>query len=251
MGLLPLAAALVSGTFSVSVIRQFLSRRGPHQLAWGIALATFAAASLCAAVGIVAGWSGPIFRAYYLFGAVVNVPILALGTIYLYFPPRVAHTAAVVVAAASVYAGMAVLGAPLDAAHLNISGAIPAGSEVMDPGVRAMSRYYSYTGFLIVVAGAGWSAVTLAKRPGERFRRLAQGNALIAAGTVVVALGSAFARHGRGAVFAAGLAAGVSVMFAGFLRTSSSARREHFEVLEAPGGATVPGKLAQGSPPSS
>jgi hypothetical protein len=241
MGLLPLAAALVSGAFSVSVIRQFLSRRGPHQLAWGIALATFAAASLFAAVGIMVGWSAPIYRAYYLFGAVVNVPILALGTIYLYFPGRVAHTAAVVVGVASVYAGVAVLGAPLDAAHLNFSGGIPAGSQVMDAGVRALSRYYSYAGFLIVVAGACWSAVRLGRRPGERFRRVAQGNALIAAGTVVVALGSAFARHGRGSIFAAGLAAGVSVMFAGFLRTSSSTRREHFEVLEASGGTAVSG----------
>jgi hypothetical protein len=224
MGLLPLAAALVSGAFSVSVIRQFLSRRGPHQLAWGVALATFALASLFAAAGVLAGWSAPVFRAYYLFGALVNVPLLALGTIYLYFPRRVGHAAAALVAVASICACVAVVRAPLDSAALGVSGAIPAGSEVMDPGVRALSRYYSYAGFLIVVAGAVWSAARLAKRPGERFRRLAQGNALIALGTMVVALGSAFARQGQGAVFAVGLAAGVSVMFAGFLRTSSAGR---------------------------
>jgi hypothetical protein len=69
-----------------------------------------------------------------------------------------------------------------------------------------------------------WSAVRLARKPGERFKRLAQGNGLIAAGTVVVALGSAFARQGQGSVFAVGLAVGVSVMYLGFLRTSSPPR---------------------------
>lgn len=224
MGLFPLAAAMVSGVFSASLIRQYLRRHGPHQLAWGTALATFAAASLFAALGMIAGWSAPVFRAYYLFGALVNVPILALGTIYLYFPRRVGHFWAVVVAGACVYATAAVIGADLVAGPLRVSGSIPMGSEVMAPPVRALSRYYSYVGFLIVVAGVVWSAVKLARKPGDRFKRLAQGNGLIAAGTVVVALGSAFARQGQGSVFAVGLAVGVSVMYAGFLRTSASPR---------------------------
>jgi hypothetical protein len=234
MGLFPLAAALVSGTFSASLLRQFARRRGPHQLAWGIALGTFAAASVFAAVGMLAGWSGPIFRLYYLFGALVNVPVLALGTLYLYFPRRVGHLAALGVAAASLYAAVAVMSADLVEAPLGITGAIPMGSEVMAPAVRALSRYYSYAGFLIVVAGAVWSAVKLARKPGERFKRLAQGNGLIAAGTAVVALGSAFARQGQGTVFAVGLAVGVTVMYLGFLRTSTPSGRKA-AVAEAQG----------------
>lgn len=220
MGLFPLAAALISGTFSASLLRQYLRRHGPHRLAWGLALGAFAAASAAAATGMIAGWSGAIFRFYYLFGALVNVPILALGTVYLYFPRRVGHGAAVLVLAASVYGLIAVMSADLVEAPLRISGAIPMGSEVMAPSVRTLSRYYSYAGFLIVVAGALWSAGKLARKPGERFRRLAQGNGLIAAGTVVVAVGSAFARQGQGTVFAVGLAGGVTVMYLGFLRTS-------------------------------
>ncbi len=238
MGLFPLAAALVSGAFSASVIRQFLSRRRPHQLAWGISLATFAAASFSATVGMFAGWSAPVFRAYYLFGALVNVPILALGTIYLYFPRRVGHAAALVVGTASVYAALAVLNAGIPEAGLAVSGSIPMGSDVLPSPVRALSRYYSYVGFVIVVAGAVWSAVRLARQPGERVKRLAQGNALIAAGTVVVALGSAFARQGQGSVFAVGLAAGVSVMYAGFLRAAGTSGRQSQESrVKAPGGA--------------
>lgn len=239
MGLFPLAAAVISGVFSASLIRQFVRRHGPHQLAWGIALATFAAASLLASIGMFVGWSAPIFRAYYLFGALVNVPILALGTLYLHLPRRVGHQAAVVVGLASVYAAAAVLSADLAEGPLRISGAIPMGSEVMAPSVRALSRYYSYAGFLIVVGGAVWSAVRLSRKPGERFKRLAQGNGLIAAGTVVLALGSAFARQGQGSVFAVGLAVGVTIMYVGFLRTSTPIGRRHAEVVEGAGGSAV------------
>lgn len=238
MGTFPLVAAVVSGAFAISVFRQFLKRRRLHQLAWGTALVTFALASLFAAAGMFAGWSAGIFRAYYLFGAVVNVPILALGTVYLYFSRPVGHTAAVVVAGLSLFGAVAVINADLNQAGLAVSGAIPTGSEVMAPSVRALSRYYSYSGFLIVVAGALWSAFRLARQPGERFKRLAQGNALIAAGTTVLAVGSAFARQGEGSVFAVGLAAGASIMYAGFLRTTGWAGgRAATESLEAPGGA--------------
>jgi hypothetical protein len=219
MGAFPLVAALVSAAFSIALIRQFIERRKPHQLAWGVAMASFAAASLSASVGMMAGWTPLYFRSYYLFGAVLNVPILALGTLYLYLPRKLGHAAAAAVLAASVVGAFAVFTADLHGSVAGLKGAIPAGSEVMAPAVRAMSRYYSYGGFLIVVAGAVWSALRLYKRPGIGFRRLAQGNALIALGTVVVALGSAFARQGRGSVFAIGLATGVSVMFMGFLRT--------------------------------
>jgi hypothetical protein len=222
MGIFPLAAALVSSAFSLSLIRQFIQRRKPHQLAWGVAMATFAAASLSAAVGMMAGWTPAYFRSYYLFGAVLNVPILALGTLYLYLPRKLGHAAAIGVLAASVFGAIAVFSASLQSPVGGLMGTIPAGSEVMAPAVRELSRYYSYAGFVVVVAGAVWSALRLYRRPGIGFRRLAQGNALIALGTVVVALGSAFARQGRGSIFAVGLATGVTVMFMGFLRTRTA-----------------------------
>lgn len=231
MGFLPLAAAMVSAVFSACLLSQFRARRRAHQLAWALALAAFAVASISAGVGILAGWSDGWFRSYYLFGAVVNVPILALGTIYLYFSPRLGWAAAVWVGVACVYAAVAVLSSDLQISLSGLRGQIPAGSEVMSPSIRLLSRMYSYSGFLVVLAGAIWSVFKLARRREARFQRLAQGNALIALGTVVVAVGSAFARYGQGAYFAFGLAAGVSIMFGGFLRTREPLARVANEPL--------------------
>jgi hypothetical protein len=218
MWVFPLAAAMVAGAFSLSLFAGWRARRRPNLLAWALALAMFSVASGAAAWGLLFGWSEGTFRTYYLFGAVVNVPVLALGSIYLMAPRAAAHLVAAVVVAASLWATFQVLGAPLDQGGLATSG-IPAGSSVIDGTSRVLSRTYSYVGFLVVVGSALLSAYRLGRRHQHGLKRLAVANWLIALGTLVVAIASGFARYGSGAVFAVGLLGGVSVMFAGFLKT--------------------------------
>jgi hypothetical protein len=52
-------------------------------LAWTIALGLFAVAALALWWAEARGWSSASFRVFFLFGAVINVPWLALGTVYL------------------------------------------------------------------------------------------------------------------------------------------------------------------------
>src|SRR5207245_8217122 len=115
---------------------------------------------------------------------------------------------------------------------------------------RALPRRLSgscwYPAFGIVVLGALWSAGRLSRHSrslggrgaegsgglaasSEDLRRLASGNVLIAAGTFVVAAASVAVRLGRGpsvaVIFSTGLLAGITTMFAGFLRTRSRPER--------------------------
>lgn len=218
MWIFPLGAAVVSAVFAALLGQQWLSRRRPHQLSWSLAMLMFALASFAAAIGILGGWTPFWFRIYYLFGAIVNVPVLASGTVFLLAPKPVGRAFAAVTVVATIFAAGAVFTAGLATAGLGTTG-IPAGSGVMTESVRTLSRYYSFTGFFIVVGGALWSAWRMARRREDHLRRLAVGNILIAAGTFVVAVGSGFARYGQGSIFAVGLLAGVILMFAGFLKT--------------------------------
>lgn len=218
MWVFPLAAAGVAGAFSLSLSKGWGAKRRPNLLAWAVALAMFALASGAAAWGLLWGWSSGVFRTYYLFGAVANVPVLALGSIYLLAPRAAGHVTAAIVAGATLWAAWQVIDAPLNQLELAISS-IPAGSAVIGESSRALSRVYSYAGFIVVVGAALWSAYRLRQRNQPHLRRLAVANSLIALGTLVVAVASGFARYGRGAVFAVGLLAGISVMFAGFLKT--------------------------------
>ncbi|HKJ55273.1 MAG TPA: hypothetical protein VJ978_04740 [Nitriliruptoraceae bacterium] len=78
-----LVAAVVSGVFSHQLGSRWRSRgrANPAMLAWSIALALFCIASVALTVGAQFGFSPPLFRIFYLFGAVLNVAWLALGSV--------------------------------------------------------------------------------------------------------------------------------------------------------------------------
>jgi hypothetical protein len=76
-------AALVAFAMAVGLIDQWRDRRRSYQLLWAIGAALFGIAAACEAIGAAAGWSGSIFRAWYLAGAVLNVAWFGLGTAFL------------------------------------------------------------------------------------------------------------------------------------------------------------------------
>src|SRR5919109_3977283 len=135
--LLPAVATVASAAFAVAVLRQYAARRRTHQLAWGIALAMFALASLALTVGVAAGWSPFGFKVYYLFGAMLNVPWLALGTVSLLAGPlaRRAYLAglALFTAASTVLLALAEVGTA------DLVGRVPEGKAFLPGPVRGLA----------------------------------------------------------------------------------------------------------------
>src|SRR4030081_582134 len=111
----PLRAALVSAISASLLGRQWIARRRPHQLAWTAALGMFTVATLASAHGVRLGWTPGLFRGYYPFGAMINVPFLAVGTVYLLAKRRwAAHVFAALALAAAAYGTAAMASAHLD-----------------------------------------------------------------------------------------------------------------------------------------
>ena len=203
-------AALVALAFSLSTFERWLARRRRHELAWSAALLLFALASTCLAVGAQGGWSSAVFRLFYLFGAIVNVPFLALGTVYLFGGRRQGDRWAVAVALFAAFAAGVVLVAPLRAPIPR--GRLPRGSEVYGPLPRVLAAVASGAGALVVVAGAGWSVWRGRRGPAV------WSNGLIAVGTLITgASGLLNSVADAMTAFAVTLVVGISVIFAGFV----------------------------------
>ena len=214
---LPVAAAVVAMAFAVHLFVRATRRRSVFEAAWGIAMLMFAVASAALALGVLDGWSTAEFRVYWLFGAVLNVPYLALGEVYLLARrPWIGHAALLVVLAATAWATSEVRTAPLDRGILGgetfFTGREALGEE---SAALALARIYSFAGYGLLLAGIAWSALGMRGRPELRGRFYGVG--LIALGATVVAGGSAFAAAGSFAGFSLTLAAGVAVMYVGFL----------------------------------
>ena len=88
------------------------------------------------------------------------------------------------------------------------------------PSLYGLPQRYAIPAYFVLLAGAGWSAWRMRRRAELRDRML--GTLGIALGATVVAVGSGIgAAFGHVWLFSVGLAAGVAVMFWGFLRATS------------------------------
>src|SRR4051812_8788666 len=76
-------ATVVAFAFGLATFERWVARRRPQELAWSAALGLFTLGALSLWLGASLGWAAWSFRLFYLFGAIANVPVLALGSVYL------------------------------------------------------------------------------------------------------------------------------------------------------------------------
>lgn len=224
MWVFPSAAAAIALVFAALLARRFALRRRPFEALWAVALLLYAVASAAVAQGLLVGWTGGGFRAYWALGAVLNVPYLAAGEVVLLFRDRrVLWAVLLVLLFVSGFTVARVATAPLDPTALDHD--LPLGREVFGAGSPAhrLAQLVSYPAYVLLLAGCAWSAWRMRGRRELRDRFV--GTAGIAVGATVVAVAS-----GVGAgfqvvpVFSVGLALGIAVMFWAFLRADRPAR---------------------------
>ncbi len=210
--LFPILAALLAAVFSVATWREAKGRAALR--IWSVALAQFAIGSGAVVWGTLFGWNGATYRVFYGFGAVLNVAWLGLGTLWLVWERAAAIIATILLFAISVWALTVVATTDLipGAASAFASDQLPSAREVMPTLARNLSRWFSITGSVIVLAGLGMSLLQVG-------RRNTLGLGLLASGVVVAGVASELARAGYIVVFAIGLAWGIGLMYAGFVRT--------------------------------
>lgn len=223
MWVFPLVAAAVAALFAGLVAAQYRTRRRPYQLAWTVAMAMYAVASIAVALGVAGGWTSGEFQVYWALGAVLNVPFLAGGELMLLVRNRTVHAAIwIVLVFLTAYTLGVLRGASLDVAALVED--LPSGKHVFGDGSAAhrLPQLIAIPSYLVLVLGALWSAWRMRGRGDLRDRFI--GTLLVALGaTVIAGFGSAFAAAGALAAFSLSLVAGIAVMFAGFLRAARQA----------------------------
>ena len=227
------AATLVALAFALTTGERWMRSHKRHEAAWTISLAMFALGSAALWLGASIGWSEWPFKAFYLFGAILNVPYLALGTVELLAGPTHGRRWTAIISMLSAFCAGIVIAAPLTG--VIEADILPQGKEVFGPGPRIAAAVGSGVAALVIIAGALWSAwrlwrlhragVDTSARSGgaPSPRRLAAANLVIAIGTLILSAGgilNSVVNEMDG--FAISLVAGISVIFVGFLLTGSS-----------------------------
>jgi hypothetical protein len=211
-------AAALAAAFGVVVAGRWWGSRRPAFAAWAAGLFVFAAAALTQALGEGQGFSVPLFRAFYLLGGVLGVIYLALGTVYLLAPARIARTCALVLVVLTVVLAVDAALVPVDAARLHTTAGV-LGEAITGHGnpLYIAAVVFNIAGSLVLIGGSAWSAWHFGRTRAGLDRVVC--NVLLTAGALVIASGFSAAKSVGGSIATLGVyeAVGIAVMFAGFL----------------------------------
>jgi hypothetical protein len=92
---LPLGSSLLSFVFFIFLIDQWTERRRPYQIVWAIGMLWYGISAGTEFIGGAFGWSEPLYRVWYLIGAIWVAGWLGLGTVFLLGRTRFGYAFAV------------------------------------------------------------------------------------------------------------------------------------------------------------
>jgi len=214
MTFVPLITSIVSLVFAVLVLDQFFAHRKPYQLVWCIGLLMYAVSSGAEFAAGTGGITEGVYKAWYLFGAILVAAWLGMGTLYLLLKRGVANIIMGVLVAVSLYAAFKVLTASID-----VTGLEGLTGTAMPGDIRIMTPFLNIFGTLSLVGGALYSAWFFWRHKTMKHRVLS--NILIAAGAILPAAGGTNMRlSGDLTLFYFMELAGIAIIFLGFLRSN-------------------------------
>jgi len=212
IGLLPIATTVVALLFTIVLWQRFRIRGGTHLLWWGFGTLSYAAGTITESLTTLIGWHEPIFRAWYITGALLGGAPLAQGTVYLLLSRRVANRLTAIVGSFILVAALCVLLSPIDTSAIephHLTGRVLAWSWV-----RFFSPFINLYAVTFLVGGAILSALRYRRRAETRYRYI--GNVLIAVGAVLPGIGGTFTRFGYTEVLYVTELVGLLLVFSGF-----------------------------------
>jgi hypothetical protein len=215
----PLVATVISFEFTMALWRRWRESRRSYLRSWLLSLAFFTAGCAALWYGVAFGWSSPTFRAYYLFGAFLAAPWLALGELELLLAPKLARVIGFMLALVSLDMALVIAAVSFVEGRSVAGFAIPHGKDLFPVSVRVMVVLANVLGTFVVVGGtlwSGWRSRGGGPAAAARFR----GTMLITVGVLFAAGGGGLTFLGQANALAGSLAIGVGLMYFGFVVAS-------------------------------
>lgn len=212
VGYLPIATTAMALAFAIRLFVRYRERGGTHHVWWIVGMLTYAAGTMTESLTTLIGWHEPIFRAWYITGALLGGAPLAQGTVYLLMKRRIANQLTVAVATLVIVASVCVILSPIN--YAAVEPYRLTGRVLEWHWVRRFSPFINLYAVAFLTGGAIFSAVRYRRRR-ETYHRYV-GNVLIAIGALLPGIGGTFTRFGHTEVLYVTELIGLLFIYAGF-----------------------------------
>ncbi len=190
---LPIATTIMSVVFCAALLRRYRSKgKGTHLLWWAAGVFFYGAGTGLEGSITLFGNSITLTKTWYIVGALLGGYPLAQGTVYLLLRRR---TANILTALTLPFIAVVSLLVVLSPVHADLMDPVKPGGAILGwRWVRLCTPVINLYAMFFLVGGAILSAKRFARQPATRHRAI--GNALIATGAMMPAIGGAMAKAG-------------------------------------------------------
>jgi hypothetical protein len=211
----------VALAFTAALWRRYRERGGPHLLWWGIGTLTYALGTTTESLTTLFGWHEPVFRAWYITGALLGGAPLAQGSVYLLFSRRTADRMTLIAGTVVLIAATCTVLSPID--YSAVQTYRLTGHVLVWHWVRLFSPFINLYAVTFLIGGAIVSALRYRKRRETRHRYI--GNVCIAVGALLPGIGGGFTRFGHTEVLYVTELIGLLLIYLGYRYNISGPER--------------------------
>jgi len=210
---IPILTTLLSAWFFVILYNHWKVKNKPSYLFWWMmGVLCYGLGTLTESIVGIYQWSEPVFKAWYILGALLGGFPLAQGSVYLIFQRRTANIMMYVVMSIIVIASVLVLLSPIDFSLVEPTRLT--GKVLVWKNVRLITPFVNIYAFIFLVGGAVYSAYRYSKD--NQFRSRFAGNVLIAVGGLLPGIGGSFTKFGYTEVLYVTELMGIILIYMGY-----------------------------------
>ncbi len=210
---IPILTTVFSAVFFFQLRRHWLNKGRPVYLFWWTTgVLCYGLGTLMESIVGIWGWNEPVFKAWYILGALLGGFPLAQGSVYLFIRPEKATRLMLVIAVLIVIASVAVVLSPVD--YSLVEATRLTGKVLVWKEIRWITPVINLYAFVFLVGGAAYSAYRYAQEKYPAVRMW--GNICIAVGGLLPGIGGSFTKFGHTEVLYVTELAGILFIYTGY-----------------------------------
>jgi hypothetical protein len=188
----PLLTTTISVVYSVLLFRKFLARKSPHLFWWAFGVACYGSGTVVESLITLFGNTVLLNQLWYVTGALLGGYPLAQGSVYLSHSKKFGDRTVAITLPIVIIASVLVFMSPVRMEMLQPTR--PSGAILGWSWIRLITPFINIYASYFLIGGAGISAWKYFKRVHDGHR--AAGNALIALGALMPAIGGSLTKAG-------------------------------------------------------